>query len=477
MKPSFRGALLAAALLAGCASGPDYNRPAAAIPADWQDRSLFHAGAPNDGALKGNWWELFHDEQLNRLEQLTLTQNQTLSVAATRLEQARAQVTVSSAGLFPHVDLQAGAAREKSSADRPLAAYGVPNQSTVQNNYQLGFAVNYEADLFGRVRRTVESARASAEQAAADFENTRLVLMSELAADYFRLRAADAESDVVGRGIVLQEKALDFIAARHDLGAASGLDLAQQQALLDASRTQLELLQNQRAQYLHALATMSGTPAPDFKLEPSAAMLAPPQIPVGLPSDVLQRRPDVSAAERAMAVANAGIGVARAAFFPTILLQPSGGWDSNQMGNLLNAPSLLWSLGAAVTQTVFDAGKNRANARIAEASYIAAVANYRQSVLVAMQEVEDGIDGMALLERADRQAQASVRSSRRALELANDRYAGGLDTYLEVITAQQGLLANQRQEVQIRGQQILTAVYLIKALGGGWQGNALSAAK
>ncbi len=345
----------------------------------------------------------------------------------------------------------------------------------MQNNFQLGFAVNYEADLFGRLRRSVESARASAEQATADFENVRLMLTAELAADYFSLRELDAELGVVREGLALQEKALQFITTRHDLGLASGLDLAQQQALLDANRTQLELLQNQRTQFEHALATMTGTPAPSFKLASVAAPLAPPSVPSGLPSDVLQRRPDVAAAERAMAAANANIGVARAAYFPSILLQPNGGWDSNQMSNLFSAPSILWSLGAGLTQTLFDGGKIGANVKIAEASYTAAVAGYRQSVLVALQEVEDGISGMALLGRAGNQAEASVRSAQRVLDLANDRYTGGLDTYLDVITAQQTLLANQRQAVQIHGQQMLTSVYLVKALGGGWQGMAAQA--
>ncbi|HXA47665.1 MAG TPA: efflux transporter outer membrane subunit [Burkholderiaceae bacterium] len=477
-RTSMRGLILlsGAALLAGCASGPDYQRPDVTLPAAWQADTPFHQAAPNDAALKGNWWELFQDAQLNQLEQQVIAHNQNLQAAAAHLEQARAQVSVASSGLFPQVGLQAGAARVKTSANRPLAAYGTTNQSTVQDNYQLGFGVNYEADLFGQVRRTVESAQASAQQAAADFENTRLVLMAELATDYFNLRELDAEIDVVQQGIALQQKALEFISARHDLGVASGLDLAQQQALLDANKTQLDLLQNQRVQVEHAIATMTGTPAPSFKLTAQSGVMTPPSVPSGLPSDVLQRRPDVAAAERAMASANANIGVAKSAFFPTILLQPSIGWDSKQMGNLLSAPSLLWSLGAAVSQTVFDAGKTKATVHIAEASYTATVANYRQSVLVAMQEVANGIDGMALLERANHQALASVSSSQRVLDLANDRYTGGLDTYLDVITAQQTLLTNQRQAVQIQGQQMLTSVYLIKALGGGWQGLALQAA-
>ena len=472
MKPLLRPGgltpLITALLLAGCASAPDYEKPSIELPATWQSSTIFQAAAPNDAALKGNWWEVFDDAHLNLLVQQSLARNQSLAAAAARLEQARSQVTVSSAGLFPQASLQAGAARQKSSADRPLASYNTANQSTVQNNYQLGFAVNYEADLFGRVRSTVSSAQASAQQAGADFENARMVLVAELAADYFNLRELDAEIAVLDESLALQRKAYDFIQARHELGAATGLDLAQQQSQLDASRTQLELLNQQRAQYEHAIATLTGTPAPSFKLAPASMALTPPALPVGLPAEVLQRRPDIAAAERAVAAANANIGVARAAYFPTINLQANGGWDSNQMSKLLDAPSLLWSLGAALTQTLFDAGKTDANVAIAKAGYTGAVANYRQSVLTAMQEVEDGMTSLTTLQRAHQSAEASATASRRVLELANDRYSGGVETYFDVITAQQTLLANQRIAVQLRGKQMVNSVYLIKALGGAW---------
>ncbi|MYN40436.1 efflux transporter outer membrane subunit [Duganella sp. FT109W] len=461
--------LFAALLLAGCASAPVYEKPGIDLPAAWQSDEPFQAAAPDDGALKGNWWEIFGDAQLNLLVQQSLARNQSLAAAAARLAQARSQVTVSSAGLFPQASLQAGAARQKTSANRPQNAYDVANQSTVQNNYQLGFAVSYEADLFGRVGSNVSSAQASAQQAAADFENARLVLVAELAADYFNLRELDSEIAVLSESLLLQRKAYDFIQARHQLGAATGLDLAQQQSLLDASRTQLELLNQQRAQYEHALATLTGVAAPSFKLTPASMALTPPPLPVGLPAQVLQRRPDVAAAERAVAAANANIGVARAAYFPSINLQANGGWDSNQMSRLIEAPSLLWSLGAALTQTLFDAGRTDATVAIAKAGYSGAVANYRQSVLTAMQEVEDGMTGLATLRRAQLSADASVAGSRRVLELANDRYAGGVETYFDVIAAQQTLLANQRIAVQLRGKQMVNAVYLIKALGGGWR--------
>ncbi len=375
--------------------------------------------------------------------------------------------------VYPFVGLSAGAARGRTSANRPLAAYSEPNQATVQNSFVLGGQVSYEVDLFGRVRRSVEGARASAQQAEADFENTRLMLTALLVTDYFAVRELDAEIAVVRHSLDLQRDALGFIASRHDLGFATGLDLAQQQALVDASATQLELLANQRAQFEHAVATLVGTPAPSFALavQPTPASL--PAIPAGLPSDLLQRRPDVASAERSMAAANARVGVARAAYYPSIILgpgfgEPNAGWQSNTLATLFDAPSRFWSFGLSASQTLFDAGKTGANVRIATADYDAAVASYRKTVLSAMEEVENGITGLASLDRAAGQADSSVRSAQEAFDIATARYKGGVDTYLEMITAQQVLLGNQRQAVQVHGQQFATAVYLIKALGGGW---------
>jgi multidrug efflux system outer membrane protein len=463
--------------LASCAVGPDYQRPPTEVPPQWQPASPWREATPGDTQLKGSWWELFQDPDLNPLVERALGSNQNLRVAAARLDQAKAQLTIARSALFPSVDLSSSALRSKTSVNRPEAAYSVPNQSTVQNDFRFGPSVNYEMDLFGRVRREVEGARASSEQAQADFENTRLVLLAALATDYFSLRETDAEIDVVKRSLDLERNALDFVVSRHDLGFATGLDLAQQQALLDASGTQLELLQNQRAQFEHAIATMIGTPAPIFALPPKPEAPPLPLLPLGLPSDLLQRRPDVASAERAMAAANARIGVARAAYFPTIDLLPglgvqSAGWESAALSSLFEAPSRLWAVGLSVSQTLFDAGKTRANVRFADADYTAAVAAYRQTVLTAMEEVENGITGLSSLGRAATQANASVLSAQRAFDIASDRYKGGVDTYLDVITAQQTLLTNQRQAVQIQGQQFTTAVFLVKALGGGWNAAA-----
>jgi multidrug efflux system outer membrane protein len=460
-------------LLTGCAVGPDYHRPSADIPPAWQPTAPWQEGVPSDTLLKGKWWELFQDPQLNPLVEQALGSNQNLRVAAARLEQAHDQLTIARSALFPSIDLGASASRSKNSANRPLATYSFSNQSTVQNDFRVGPAVNWEIDLLGRVRRQVEGARASAQQAQADFENTRLALMAELATDYFSLREADAEIDVVRSSLELERGALAFVSSRHELGFATGLDLAQQQALLEAAAAQLELLQNQRAQFEHAIATMIGTSAPSFTLAPAASVPPLPTVPVGLPSDLLQRRPDVASAERAMAAANARIGVARAAYFPIIDLAPglgapSLGWESTALANLVTAPSRIWSIGLSASQKLFDAGATRANVRFADADYTAAVATYRQTVLTAMEEVENGITGLTSLERARIQADASVRSAQKAFDIASERYKGGVDTYLDVITAQQTLLTNRRQAAQIQGQQFATAVYLVKALGGGW---------
>jgi multidrug efflux system outer membrane protein len=476
-----RGAVWTAALLsASCAVGPDYHKPAAEVPPAWQPEPPWHEAEPNDAGLKGRWWELFQDPELNPLVERALANNQNLRVAAARLEQAQDQVTVAQSAYYPQVGLTASADRTKTSANRPLAEYTQPNYSTVQNNFVLGPTVNYEVDLFGRIRRQVENSRASAQQAGADFENARLMLTASLVTDYFELRELDTEIGVVRHSLDLEHDALNFVTARHDLGYATGLDLAQQQALVDSSAAQLELLQDQRAQYQHAIATLVGTPAPGFSLTPTVNVLAVPAVPVGVPSELLQRRPDVASAERAMAAANARIGVAKAAYFPTIELGPTlgvpnAGWESNALSTLFAAPSRLWSIGLSATQTLFDAGKTSANVRIANADYTATVATYRQTVLTAMEEVENGITGMSTLDRAATHADASVQSAQRAFDIANDSYKGGIATYLDLITAQQTLLADQRQAVQIRGQQFTTAVYLVKALGGGWRADAVTA--
>ena len=467
LRPLVVAAKIAAAalLLAGCAAGPDYRRPVLEMPVAWKVEAPCREGAPNDLAAKGPWWLRFGDPQLDALEQQALAGSPTLVAANARLIQARAVVAASTSSLLPQVGLNLRATRQKISADRPLTNYASPNFSTVQNDLQRCLPSTTKstsrAACGGRSR-----ARASAEQSAADLENVRLLLTAELATDYFSLRELDIELDVLSRSIDLQRRALELATARHDLGAASGLDVAQQQALLDSTLTQVDVLRRQRDQFEHAIATLTGTTAaPIFALAQEVRDLIPPQVPIGVPSDVLERRPDVASAERAMAVANAQVGVANAAFYPSIILAPAYGAESTSLSSLFNAPSLLWSLGVSIAQPLFDAGRLRANLDFAKAGYDITVANYRRVVLTAMQEAEDGITGMAALDRASAQARVAIASARRVLDIATSRYEGGVATYLEVITAQQGLLSSERLAAQLQGQLLLTSVFLVKALG------------
>ncbi|MEO8310751.1 MAG: efflux transporter outer membrane subunit [Caldimonas sp.] len=456
-------------MLAGCVVGPNYVRPVVDTPPAWKLEAPWREGMPDDAAPKGPWWQRFGDARLDALQAQALAQSPTLALASARLAQARAVVAGTSAGLLPSVNLNGRAARQRISANRPLSNYASANFATVQNDAVLSLAVSYEFDLAGRVQRSIEGVRASAEQAAADFENTRLLLGTDLATAYFNLRSIDIELDVLARSLALQRRSLEFVRTRHDLGAASGLDVAQQQALLDTTLTQLDVLRRQRGPFEHAIATLTGTPAPSFALAPDIRELTPPAVPLGVPSDVLERRPDVASAERAMAAANAQIGVANAAYYPSITIAPNAGFESRALASLFDAPSLLWSIGAQIAQPLFSAGRLDANVGFARASYDATVASYRRVVLTAMQEVEDGITSLSALESADRQSRIAVETARLVLELATARYEGGATTYLDVITAQQALLAAERLAAQLSGQRLLTSVFLIKALGGDWQ--------
>jgi len=469
-------ALAGAALLAACTVGPDYQRPQAEVPPDWHTDSFWRVAAPSHAPIAPDWWTSFADPTLTSLEAEALAQNQTLVAASAHYEQARATLANLSAQRVPEVDLGASGSRFRISHDRPLTNYATPTLSTVQNNIQLGPTISYDTDLFGRIRREVEGAKASAEQSADDLANARLVLTTDLASDYFSLRELDAEIDVLNQSVKLQQKALDYVSSEHDLGAVSGLDVLQQKSQLDATRVQAQLLLNQRAQYEHAIAALVGVPAPQFAIEPKVVDIKAPAIPLGVPSDVLQRRPDVASAERAMAAANAQIGVAKAAFFPSLTLTPGIGWESTEFANLLTAPTLMWTLGATVGQVLFDGGRRAANVKYASAGYKATEANYRQTVLSAFQQVQDGITGLSVLDGAAKQSSEAVEDAQRLLSLANDRYSGGLVAYLNVIDAQQSLLTSERQDVQIHGQQLTVSVALVKALGGGWDAGGTGAA-
>jgi NodT family efflux transporter outer membrane factor (OMF) lipoprotein len=442
------------------------------MPERWQAEAPWREATPRDHERKGPWWTMFDDPVLDALQRQALEGNQTLAGARARLDQARALARVAGASWFPRLDLVARSGRQGPSENRPTYNANL-GAAAPQNDHAVQLGLSYELDLFGRIDSEVAASVASAQQAEADLENVRLLVGTDLAAFYFNLRSIDAEIDVVRQGLVAQERAIDLLEARRSGGAASGLDLAQQQALYDATRTQLELLRRQRLLFEHALATLVGVPASRFTvaaLAPGAAPLpVAPLLPPGVPSDLLERRPDIAAAERAVAAANAQVGVTRAAAFPSILLGASVGQQSRSLSSLFDAGSLLWSVGSSLAVSVFDAGRNDARLQASRAAHEASVAAYRQTVLRALQEVEDGLGGLQVLAQAADRAGAAVASSQRVLDIATARYDGGVTTYLDVVTAQQVVLNNRRLATQLRGQQLAATALLAKALGGGFE--------
>ena len=476
VKIDLRSALLAAGLLActvGCTVGPRYKRPTAQVPDTWKGEGPWQTAAPKDAISKGTWWKIFNDAELDQLEQQLLQANQSLEAARDRLSEARSQARIASSAYFPTLSADPSGQRQRLGANRPLSGSTIPLTDVTQNVFTVPFSISYELDLFGSVRRGLEAANASLQETAANLENTRLVLTAELAADYFNLRESDREAGVVRQSVEIQQKGLDLVNHRHEGGVASGLEVAQQAALLDSTATQLQLVLQQRAQYEHAIAVLLGKSASVFSLAEAPFDKAPPAIPTGVPSEILERRPDVAAGERQMAFENAQVGLAMAAFYPHITLDGSGGWQSRNLATLANAPSIFWSLGGDLLQPIFNGGHNRANLALIRASYDESVANYRESVLVAFQQVEDGLSGLALLDQASKTQAKAVADSRRALDIANDRYVGGVTTYLDVITAQSTLLTNERLATQLLGQQMTTSVYLVKALGGAWDASEI----
>jgi multidrug efflux system outer membrane protein len=463
-------ALALLVLAAGCTVGPRYSRPAAPAPAPdaWKTQPPWQQAAPKDSIPKGAWWQVFNDPALDAYEQQLLQANQSLEAARDRLTQARSLARVATADMFPQLSADPSAVRERGSGNRPLNGVTQSIRPYTQNVYTVPFSLSYEADLFGRVRRNVEAADASLQSTAADLQNVQLVLTAELAADYFTLRELDAELNVVQDSVGYQRKGLDLLNNRHAGGIASGLEVAQQAALLDSTVSQLALVQQTRAQYEHAIAVLVGQAASSLSVPATPLVATPPPVPLGVPSDVLERRPDIATAERLMAYQNAQVGIARTAFYPHITLSGAGGWQSRDLAPLFNAPSLFWSLGADALQPIFEGGRNRANLAAARAAYDQSVANYRQSVLTAFQEVEDGISNLSTLSQALATQGAAVEDARRALEIANNRYIGGVTSYLDVITAQTTLLTSERLRTQLLGQQMVSSVFLVKALGGGW---------
>jgi outer membrane protein, multidrug efflux system len=461
--------------IAGCTVGPNYKKPAAPVPAKWDVEEPFREAAPKDAVAKTAWWTVFHDDELSGLETDLLAANQTLKVSVAHYQQARASAAVQNATLFPTLGVAPTTGRQRYSGDRATgSSFKLPGPIT-QNSWTIPFTVSYEVDLVGQRRRTIEAAQASLQANAADLENVRLILTAELAADYFSVRQLDTEMGVLQRTVDALQKGLDLVNSRHQGGVASGLDVAQEETLLNTTRTQATLLKQQRKQFEDAIAVLTGRPAPDFHLAARELTAEPPNLDASLPSDLLERRPDIAEAERAMAVANAQIGIAKAAYYPSLQLYGQGGWNAAKISQLFNAESGVWALGTNLAQSIFTGGARRAQVQFSQAGYDATVASYRGTVLGAFQEVQDNITGLEVLYTAQKSQEEAVDAARRQVDIATSRYVGGLVNYLDVVSAQQNLLSNEQEAAIIHGQRLVTAVLLVKALGGGWDAASLAA--
>jgi len=459
----------------GCSVGPNYKRPLAPSATKWDVAEPWRESAPKDSIPKGQWWTVFRDDDLNSLEMQALSANQTLKVSIARLEQARAVAAIQVATLFPTLSTSPSVERQRLSGNRATNGVPITLRPVTQSTYAVPFTVNYEVDLFGRRRRSIEAAEASYQANAADVENVRLLVTAQLAGDYFNLRELDSELQILTRTVDALRKGLELVNSRHAGGVASGLDVAQEETLLNTTRTQAVLLQQQRKQFEDAIAVLVGQPAPDFHIAARVLNAEPPELDSGLPSDLLERRPDIAEAERQMAVANAQIGIAQAAYYPSLNLFGQGGWQAADITKLANAGSAFWALGANVAQEIFTGGARRAQLQFARAGYDANVATYRETVLAAFQEVQDEITGLTILIQAQQTQQEAVDAARRTLNISTSRYSGGLVSYLDVVTAQQNLLTDEQQLAVIRGQRLVSSVLLVKALGGGWDASSLAA--
>lgn len=468
---------LACALLCGCNFAPKYKTPETPTAGKFKEltpeqASALQPAAPADAVTRGKWWELFGDEQLNELQSRIEVTNQTIIAAVARVEAARAVAQQTRSALFPLIALDPSVSRTQTRLRTQVnSSTTLANQSAQFSQYNLPVSASWEADLWGRVRNAARADRLEAEAAQADLENVRLSMRAELASDYLQLRALDAQRQLLDSAVKAYQESLDLAKARYETGIASDQDVAQAQTILTSTRAQATDLGIQRAQMEHAIAVLVGQAASNFSIEPAQYTNRPPTLPAGVPSALLQRRPDIAAAERRVMEANATIGVARAAYFPSITLSGSVGFQSAALSDLATWPSFVWSVGGALSETIFDGGRRRGVTREAWATYNTTVANYRQTVLVSFKEVEDALAALRLLAAEIQDENASVESSRRYLALATDRYKLGIDSYLNVITAQTTLLSNQRTAVSLEFQQITATVQLIKALGGSWSAN------
>jgi NodT family efflux transporter outer membrane factor (OMF) lipoprotein len=464
-------------LLTGCMVGPKYVKPTAPLapaykeanPDAYKENANWHPAQPADAAERGAWWKIFGDAELNALEPQIAANNQSLKAADARFREARALIRFNHASLYPTVGVAPFAGGLRDSLNQPyFNAANAANNVKGVGEILLPVDLNYEIDVWGRVRRTVSAAREEAQASAGDRQTVLLSLQAELAVDYFEARSADAEEKLLNDTVKYYEEAYRITNNRFEGGVSPKSDVDQAQTQLEAAKVQAHDITLQRAQFEHAIAILLGLPPASFTLPGAPLDARPPIIPPGLPSELLERRPDIAAAERRVAEANDRIGIARAAFYPTISLSGSAGFEGTSFTNLFNPSSFLWSLGPTLSQTVFDAGRRASVSEQANASYDETVANYRQTTLTAFQQVEDNLAALRVLQQeAEHQHQATL-AAQSAEQIFNNRYVGGLDNYLQVVTAQTTALINERNDIDIMRRQMDASVLLIKALGGGW---------
>jgi NodT family efflux transporter outer membrane factor (OMF) lipoprotein len=464
-------------LLSGCMVGPNYKTPSAIMapafkettPSSFAENDGWKPGQPSDARLKGDWWTLFNDAQLNQLELQVDSANQTLKSAEANFRAARAQVGYARSNEAPTIGVGPSISTVRDSANQPYFNNSLANNGG--GNFILPVDLSYEIDLWGRIRRQVTAAREQAQASDADLENARLSLHAELALDYFGLRAADAQEKLLDQTVKAYESAVQLTSDRFEGGAAPQSDLAEARTQLDQARVQRTDIEVQRTQFEHAIAVLIGKPPAELTLPPlpldQASQLLP-DIPGVMPAVLLERRPDIAANERRMAAANEQIGIAQAAYYPTLSLSAIAGFQGSSVLNWFNWPSRFWAVGPQLSQTIFDAGRRRSAKNITINQYDATVADYRQTVLTAFQQVEDNLAALRVLEHEAQQQREATASAEQSLDLFQTRYEGGVDTYLQVVTWQTAALNDQRNDLDILQRRLDASVLLVKALGGGW---------
>ncbi len=468
-------------LLTACTApwnlGPQYARPSTPVPPAFKEAATsgvdgdWKPSQPSDAVARGKWWEAFHDPALNELEEKTNISNQNIAAAAAGVQQARAMIREARSQFFPSLTVNPAITNSRIST-----AFG-QNIGNIFTTYSLPLEASWEPDLWGRVRNTVKANTFAAQASAADLENVRLSAQSDLATDYFELRAQDSLKRLFDSTVLAYREALELNRNLYQAGIGNDEAIAQAETQLKTTEAQDIDLGVLRAQYEHAIALLMGQPASTFEISAEAVRPEFPSIPLGIPSQLLERRPDVAAAERAVAQANAQVGVAKTAFFPTITLGASGGLQSVSIAKWLTWPSRVWSLGSSLAQPTFDAGLRKATVQQYQAAYDQTVANYRQTALAAFQQVEDNLAALRILTQVIERQESAIESAGRNYEEAETRYRAGLDPYLNVIAAQTTLLSDQEAEVSFQAQRMSATVQLMKALGGGWDASQLPTAK